>query len=279
MPRSTAARIGASASTAASATRASPFATGVTGCGRRSRIACRGRLACATRGRRNRRIARRCDSRWRRGARPGLFIPGTDFSLVRGNRGSRGIRIHEAVLARIVSDGRILVEGDDTRPGITFGHGSRNAGRRRSGNEAAAQSIARRGLQRLPFLSVLRGHDRFANTSRSGGRENSVLQIQRSLTLLIKGMHGHDAKFAVLANEDCRCSPIEERMRRMNDGREAPSRTSPRSVNHWRCIKPAAAAGVEEPATVMVRSPAPRLGTHPRPAERRVPNPLPGREG
>src|SRR5260370_25250312 len=47
---------------------------------------------------------------------------------------------------------------------------------------------------------------------------------------------------------------------------------------HRRGKKPSAAAGIKERASVMIRSPAPRLVAHPSPAEGRIPDPLPRRE-
>src|ERR1700682_2603323 len=51
------------------------------------------------------------------------------------------------------------------------------------------------------------------------------------------------------------------------------------SVISWGRIKPAAARSVKEPASIVVRSPAPGLGAGKGPAEARVPHPLPHGEG
>ena len=103
-----------------------------------------------------------------------------------------------------------------------------------------------------------------------------MLQIQRSLAILIERVHGHDSELAVLANENsCRC--VIERARRMDDGRSAPDRVSSVTsiaVVRWRRIKPPATRGVKKPATIMVRSPTPRLVAGKSPAETGIHNPL-----
>src|SRR5215469_12150043 len=69
--------------------------------------------------------------------------------------------------------------------------------------------------------------------------------------------------------------------RRMNSRRESPNgnaRAGIVAVNNWRRVKPAAAAGIKEPAPVMVGRPTPRLKAGKSPAESRIPDPLPIRE-
>lgn len=61
-----------------------------------------------------------------------------------------------------------------------------------------------------------------------------MLQIQRSLAVLVERMHGDDTEPAVLANEYSRGRTI-ERVRRMDDGRKTLSWVTPiNSVKRWR---------------------------------------------
>src|SRR6266851_7095426 len=181
---------------------------------------------------------------------------------------------------RIVGDGRILTERDGTNSGIAFDHGSRNASRRPGGHQAAAETFPRRRLQRFPFLSALNRQNLRVNTFRSYVRENAALQIQGSLSFYIERMHGHDAGLAAIANEDSRHRMIHG-TGGMNAFGESPHRTDgiPRvSVKSRRRIKPAAAGGIEEPSSVVVGRPAPRLIAGPGPAKRGIGDPLPIRE-
>jgi hypothetical protein len=68
----------------------------------------------------------------------------------------------------------------------------------------------------------------------------------------------------------------------INAAREVPSRNTSISwvpVKNGRGIKPAAAGGIEEPTSIVIRSPAPRLIADPGVAKRGVHDPLPIREG
>ena len=98
-----------------------------------------------------------------------------------------------------------------------------------------------------------------------------MLEVKRGLALFVERVHGDDAEFAVLANEDgCGC-PIDG-MRRVNDRREALSRVV--LIIDGRRIEPATAGSVKEPAAIVIRSPAPGLEAGESPAESRIVNPL-----
>src|SRR5947207_12898195 len=92
-------------------------------------------------------------------------------------------------------------------------------------------------------------------------------------------MHRHDAALAALANEHARHRTIDG-TRGMNATREPLSRYAGVSVSveNRRGIKPAAARGIEEPSSIVIGSPAPRLRASPGPAELRIHDPLPTRE-
>src|SRR2546426_1797516 len=93
-------------------------------------------------------------------------------------------------------------------------------------------------------------------------------------------MHGHDTALAALANEDSRHWMIDG-ARGMNATGETPSRDNsiPRvSVENRRGVKPAAAGRIEEPSSIVIRSPAPRLKANPGVAERGIHGPLAIRE-
>ncbi len=175
----------------------------------------------------------------------------------------------------------MIVERYGTNSGLALNHRPRNASRRRRGRKAAAEAFARRRLQRFPFLSALDRDDLRAQAFCSHVRENAALQIERSLSFFIERMHGHDAALAALANEDGRHWMIDN-AGRINTAREPPYRTEsiPRvSVQNRRGIKPAAAGGIEEPPSIVVGSPAPRLIADPGPAKSGIHDPLSIREG
>src|SRR5258708_13800368 len=94
-------------------------------------------------------------------------------------------------------------------------------------------------------------------------------------------MHRNETALAALAKEDSRDGLIDG-SRRMNAPGEPPSRTDRVhrvSVENRRGIKPAAAGGIKEPSSIVIGSPAPRLITDPGPAECRIHDALPIREG
>ena len=190
-----------------------------------------------------------------------------------------GIRVHEAMFARVVNDRRIFADGNRTNAGLAFKNGPRNTGRSGGGRETAGKRIARRRFQRLPFLSRRQGRSRLAQTFCSHRGENAMFQILRCLAFLIERMHGHDADFAVVANED-RGDRVIEGTRWMNHRREPSSwaHASRVAVKSRRGIKPAAATTIKEPAAVMIGRPAPRLRANPGPAKTRIVDPLPGCE-
>src|SRR5882762_8355213 len=185
----------------------------------------------------------------------------------RGRGTCRTVGIHETAFPRIVSDRRIIAVR--SKPGIraSIGNRPRNAWRRSGPNWAAGQRIARRGLQRIPFLPELAAGDPLAHSFRQGGRENTVFQIPWSLALFIERMNRHDAHLALVANEDACHRTINWTGRVHSFGEAIPWNIRGPIKYRWR-IEPAAAAGIKEPAAVMVRSPAPRLRAHPSPAER-----------
>src|SRR6202521_1116603 len=128
---------------------------------------------------------------------------------------------------------------------------------------------------------MLDRHDLCAHAFRSHIRENAALQIQRCLPFLIERMHGHDAALAALTNEDSRHRTIDG-TRGMNAPGEPLSRAdwiTWVSIENWRGIKPAATGGIEEPSSIVIGSPAPRLIAHPSPAKSGIHEPLSIREG
>jgi len=94
---------------------------------------------------------------------------------------------------------------------------------------------------------------------------------------LIEGVHRHDAALHALSNENSRHRMIDD-ARWINATREVPSRNTSISwvsVKNGRGIKPAAAGGIEEPSSIVIRSPAPRLIADPGVAKRGIHDPLP----
>src|ERR1700757_2704410 len=94
-------------------------------------------------------------------------------------------------------------------------------------------------------------------------------------------MHGDETYVPVVVDEH-RGDRMVDRPGRMNSRRKSPNGNAcAREVavnDRWRVI-PAAAAGVKQPAAVMIRSPAPRLEARKSPAKSWVPNPLSIGEG
>jgi hypothetical protein len=125
-------------------------------------------------------------------------------------------------------------------------------------------------------LSVLDRQNLRADALGSHVRENAAFQIQGSLSFFIERMHRHDAALATFANENSRHRTI-DKAGRMNDLGVSRHRAEsvPRvSVKDRRGIKPAAAGRVEEPSTIVIGGPAPRLIADPSGAEKRIRNPL-----
>lgn len=189
------------------------------------------------------------------------------------------ICVHKPMLARIIHDGRVGAVRNDARSAASIKNRARSMHRRGCGHETAAQSITRRRLQSFPFLIAGCGQERCCCTPSWLGGKNTVFHVQRSLAWLVERVHGHDAKLAVLANENSGRRSI-NRARRMHNRPNRLSReTSIASVTaiaiiSGRRIKPAATRSVEEPAAVVIRSPAPRLVAGKSPAETRIPQPL-----
>lgn len=197
-----------------------------------------------------------------------------DRFFARGDRRWRRIGVHKAVFAWIVHDGRIVAEGNDARPAAAFEGRARCAHRGSCSHKAACQRVMCRRLYGFPFLSACCGQNRRRWIPGGLGGKDAVLQIQRSLAVLVERMHGDDTELAVLANEYSRRRTI-ERVRWMDDGRKTLSWVTPiSSVIRWRRIEPAATRGVKEPAAIVVRSPAPRLVAGKSPAEAGIPHPL-----
>src|SRR5689334_18819141 len=68
-----------------------------------------------------------------------------------------------------------------------------------------------------------------------------------------------------------------DRSRRMNSRRESPDGSTGagiEAVTNRRGVKPASAAGVKQPSTIMIGRPAPRVEAVPSPTERGIQNPL-----
>src|SRR5215467_15474131 len=175
------------------------------------------------------------------------------------------------MLFGIVSNRRILAHGNDARASTTFEHRSRDAFGRRSRLQGVAKSFFGSGFERFPFFSRREG-----NRMGRRGRKNAVLEVQRRLALGIKRMHGDETQIPLVVNEHCRDRMIDG-PRWMNSRRESPNgnaRAGIVAVNDGRRVKPAAAAGIKQPAPVMVGSPAPRLVARKCPAESWIPNPL-----
>jgi len=160
----------------------------------------------------------------------------------RGNRPR--ICVHKAVFAWIVHDRRIVAEGNDVRPAAAFENGARRAHRGSCSNKTACQRVMCRRFYGFPFLSAGCGENRRRRIPGCLGGKDAVPQIQRSLAVLVQGMHGDDTELAVLANEYSRGRTI-ERVRWMN-GRKTLSRVTPvHSVIRWRRIEPTATRGVK----------------------------------
>src|SRR5258708_40300012 len=86
-----------------------------------------------------------------------------------------------------------------------------------------------------------------------------------SFSFLIEGVHRHDAAVHALSNENSRHRMIDD-ARWINATREVPSRNTSISwvsVKNRRRIKPAATGGIEEPPSIVIGSPAPRLVADP----------------
>src|SRR5215469_4717322 len=175
------------------------------------------------------------------------------------------------MLFGIVSNRRIFAHGNDARASSAFQHGSGDAFGWRSMLQGVAKSLFGGGLQRFPSFSR-----RESNRAGCPGGKNAVLKIQGRLALGIERMHGNETHIPLAVNEHCRDRMIDG-ARRMNSRRESPNgnaRARIVAVNDRRRVKPAAAAGIKEPAAVMVGSPAPRLEAGKGPAESGIPNPL-----
>src|SRR5438445_6789462 len=74
-------------------------------------------------------------------------------------------------------------------------------------------------------------------------------------------MHGHDTDLATLADEDTRHRMVDG-ARRMNSRRKPPYWTDwipGVSIKNRGRIEPAAARGIEQPSSVVIRRPPPRL--------------------
>lgn len=92
--------------------------------------------------------------------------------------------------------------------------------------------------------------------------------------MLVERIHRHDAEYAVSANEDGSGGLI--KWMGWMDGRARP-RSRIAGVNavvRGRRIEPAATGRIKEPATIVIRSPAPGLEAGERQAETRIPQPL-----
>src|SRR6266571_5335692 len=201
------------------------------------------------------------------------------FFNAESGRTRTAVRIHKTMFLRVIGNGRIPIRGNNTRSGAALKYRSRNANWGRGRRKAVAESFLGRGFQGFPFLFWRARDDLLALPLRPNRGENAALQIQRSLALGIQRMHGHDTDIPVVADKHGGYRVIDH-TRRMNDRRKPPSgNTRVKAVKQgWR-IKPSAAPGVKEPATVMIGSPAPRLKTDPGPAESGIQDPLPIREG
>src|SRR5439155_11330836 len=164
---------------------------------------------------------------------------------------------------------------------LAFNESSRNADRWRCNCKVTAQWVARRGFQCFPFLPRRDRQELRAHAFHSNTRENAALQVQRGLSLLIERMHGHDTDLATLADEDTRHRMVDG-ARRMNSRRKPPywpDWIPGVSIKNRGRIKPAAARGIEEPSSVVIGRPPPRLKTDPGPAKRGIHDPLPVGEG
>lgn len=155
------------------------------------------------------------------------------------------------MLFGIVSNRGISAGGNDTSSSAAFQYGPGNAKRGRCGHKGIAESLFGSGLQRFPFVSGRKSqHAPAAQIARCRGRENAVLEIQRTLPLRIEGMHGDETQIpfiALVANEHGSDGMI-DRPWRMNPGREGPARNAYagiEAVNGWRRVEPASAAGVK----------------------------------
>src|SRR5437016_5445225 len=94
-------------------------------------------------------------------------------------------------------------------------------------------------------------------------------------------MHGHDTDLATLADEDTRHRMVDG-ARRMNSRRKPPYWTDwipGVSIENRGRIEPAAARGIEQPSSIVIGRPPPRLKTNPGPAKRGIHDPLPVGEG
>src|SRR5215472_169571 len=181
------------------------------------------------------------------------------------------------MLFGVVCDRRFFHRGDDARARGPLEHGSRNTLGGSGGDQTIAESVFGRGLQGLPFLSGFGSdHAPSGQIARSGRRKNSMIQVQRSLALAVQRVHRNDPQPVVVANKN-RSYGMIDRPRRMDPWRKPPdgnARTGVVAIWQRRRVEPTSAAGVEQPAPVVIGSPPPRLETVPRPAEGRVPNPL-----
>src|SRR5271168_1819022 len=198
------------------------------------------------------------------------------FRVACGGR-PRSIRVYETVLLRVIADRRVFSERNDSRAGVALLQGASDARRAGGGGEAAAEGVARSGFQRFPFRAGLRRDDRCTHADSRLHRKNAMLEIERSFAPFIEGMHRDDAQFAVLANEDGGRGAI-KRTRGMHDWYEFLIRSTEELSIQTRRIEPAAAAGIEEPASVMIWRPAPGGGANESPAKGGIQDPLSGSE-
>src|SRR5207244_12467103 len=100
-------------------------------------------------------------------------------------------------------------------------------------------------------------------------RNNSMIQVQGSLALAVQRMHRNDPERFVVANKNRSYGTIDG-PRRMDPRRQAPDGNARSgavaAIRQRRRVVPTSAAGVEQPAPVVVGSPTPGLETVPRPA-------------